>query len=140
MSINATHDISASWDTLLGQSKDTAFTFFSYAKGFLEAQQVKYSTADVIALAGVMAHDFHASSVGVGAQKIASSLEEISTNMSNLNYALENVDHQALADALNAIAEAISDSTPSMGTMEGNHVDLTRAINAIAVAIAHKEF
>ena len=72
-----THRIEASWDTLLKQSKDTATDYFWAAKSTLTDSEMEYTAADVIALAAIMAQDFHSTSMGVAAQKLCDTLEAL---------------------------------------------------------------
>lgn len=72
-----THEIKASWDTLMQQSKDTTWGYFGEAHKILEGSDLKYTAADVIALAKVMAMDFHTASMGVATQKICEALTTV---------------------------------------------------------------
>jgi hypothetical protein len=69
--------IEASWDTLYSQSKTTAKDYFRYARDLLEKEDIKYSAADVIALAQVMAYDLRTTSILISAQKIESAILEL---------------------------------------------------------------
>ena len=69
--------IEAGWDTLYSQSKTTAEDYFSYAINLLDKEDIKYSTADVIALAQVMAYDLRTTAILVSAQKIESAIKEL---------------------------------------------------------------
>lgn len=70
------HEIQASWNTLLDQAKGTGDDYFHAAKRTLQASGMEHTAADVIALAQIMAQDFHSSAMGVAAQKIAYSIEQ----------------------------------------------------------------
>ena len=69
--------IEAGWDTLYSQSKTTAEDYFSYARNLLEKEDIKYSAADVIALAQVMAYDLRTTAIIISAQKIESAIQEL---------------------------------------------------------------
>jgi hypothetical protein len=69
--------IQASWDTLYSQSKSTAEDYFFYARNLLDKEDIKYSAADVIALAQVMAYDLRTTSILISAQKIESAIQEL---------------------------------------------------------------
>jgi hypothetical protein len=72
-----THEISANWDTLMQQSKDTTWGYFGEAHKILEGSDLKYTAADVVALAKVMATDFHTASIGVATQKFCEALTTV---------------------------------------------------------------
>ena len=72
-----THEITAGWDTLMKQSKDTAWDYFGEAHRILEGSDLEYTAADVVALAKVMAYDFRTTSIGVSAQKISGALNGV---------------------------------------------------------------
>lgn len=72
-----TEHIEAGWDTLYSQSKTTAEEYFFVALALLEKRDMEYSTADVIALAQVMAYDLRTTAILVSAQKIESAIEEL---------------------------------------------------------------
>jgi hypothetical protein len=69
--------IEASWDTLYSQSKTTAKDYFFVARALLEKEDIKYSAADVIALAQVMAYDLRTTAILISAQKIESAIQEL---------------------------------------------------------------
>ena len=69
--------IEASWDTLYSHSKTTAEDYFFFARALLEKEDIKYSAADVIALAQVMAYDLRTTSILISAQKIESAIQEL---------------------------------------------------------------
>jgi hypothetical protein len=73
------HTITASFDTLLSQSKSTAEDYFDSAKRVLDGAEIGYTSSDVIALAQIMAYDLRTSSMLVAAQKIENAIE-ISVN------------------------------------------------------------
>lgn len=68
--------ITADWDTLSVQAMDTTRMYFSAAKQKLEDSELEYTAADVVALASVMARDYHTAALSVAAQKIADSINE----------------------------------------------------------------
>lgn len=72
-----THEITASWDTLLQQSKDCGAEYFHSARRVLDKSELDYTASDVIALARVMADDFRTTSMGVSTQKLCESLTGI---------------------------------------------------------------
>lgn len=76
-----THRIEANWDTLLMQAKTTGQDYFWAAQRTLEASEMEYTAADVVALAQVMSDDFRTSSMGVAAQKLCDLLEELSMRL-----------------------------------------------------------
>ena len=69
--------IEAGWETLYSQSKTTAEDYFFFARALLEKEDIKYSAADVIALAQVMAYDLRTTSILISAQKIESAIQEL---------------------------------------------------------------
>ena len=75
------HEITASWSTLMQQSKDTAQDYFASAHRMLEGSELEFTAADVVALAKVMADDFHTTSMGVATQKICEALNGIERSM-----------------------------------------------------------
>jgi len=91
----STLEIRASWDTLLDQAKGTGEDYFRAARRVLVDSGLPYTTPDVIALAAVMAQDFHSTAIGVAAQKIESAVNNLS---------------QALGDGLNDMAGAVARS------------------------------
>lgn len=72
-----THRIEADWDNLLRQSKATGQDYFWAAERTLRDSELKYTAADVVALAQVMADDFRSTSISVAAQKLCDTLQEI---------------------------------------------------------------
>ena len=69
-----THEISADWSALMQQAKHTAEDYFVSARGILANSGLEYTASDVIALAKVMADDFHTASISVAGQKISEAL------------------------------------------------------------------
>lgn len=102
------HEITAGWDTLMKQSKDTAWDYFGEAHKILEGSDLKYTAADVVALAKVMADDFRTTSIGVAAQKISEALNNVSTATSGIGEAIVGVEC-----ALDSVAESITFYTPT---------------------------
>jgi hypothetical protein len=76
-----THEITASWDTLMGQSKATAGDYFGAARRILDGSELDYTASDVIALARVMADDFRTTSMGVSTQKLCESITGIECSL-----------------------------------------------------------
>jgi hypothetical protein len=76
-----THEITAGWDTLMKQSKDTAWDYFGEAHRILEGSELEYTAADVVALARVMADDFRTTSMGVSTQKLCESITGIECSL-----------------------------------------------------------
>lgn len=72
-----TYRIEAGWDILLSQSKSTAQDYFWTAERTLRDSELKYTAADVIALAQVMADDFRSTSISIAAQKLCDTLLDI---------------------------------------------------------------
>ena len=77
-------DITASWETLMDQAGYTAKRYLADAVEILGNSDMKYTTGDAIALAAIMASDFHAASVGVAAQNIRRGLESITYKLDEL--------------------------------------------------------
>ena len=71
------HEITASWSTLMQQSKDTAQDYFASANRMLEGSGLEFTAADVVALAKVMADDFHTASMGVASQKLCEAITTV---------------------------------------------------------------
>ena len=86
-----THEIKADWDTLMRQAKHTAEDYFVSAHGILKHSGLQYNASDVIALAKVMADDFHTTSVGVAAQKISGALVGIECGLDNVGMAINDL-------------------------------------------------
>ncbi|NBS71006.1 hypothetical protein EBT31_19180 [bacterium] len=82
------HEITADWSTLLSQSKDTGSEYFYAALRTLEKSELKFTAADVIELAKIMADDFRNTSEGVRAQNLCTALsnltQEIFTGLDNV--------------------------------------------------------
>jgi hypothetical protein len=72
-----THEITASWNTLMGQSKDTAQDYFATAHKMMEGSGLEYTAADVVSLTKVMAMDFHTASMGVASQKLCEAITTV---------------------------------------------------------------
>lgn len=83
------HEITADWSTLLSQSKDTASEYFYAALRTLEKSELKFTAADVIELAKIMADDFRNTSEGVRAQNLNETLDYLTSTIAT---ALENRD------------------------------------------------
>jgi len=65
-----THEITASWDVLYEQSKESGKDYFWTALRTLKDSELEFEAADVVALAQVMANDFLASTLAVGLNKL----------------------------------------------------------------------
>ena len=106
-----THEIKASWDTLMQQSKDTTWGYFSEAHKILEGSELKYTAADVVALAKVMAMDFHTASMGVAAQKIS---EALAGDGGDIDYLTERVTESidGVAMSINGVGVNVSSLRP----------------------------
>jgi hypothetical protein len=87
-----THEITASWDTLLDQSMQTGEDYYWRASRVLAKQDEKYTQADVIALAQIMAYDFRTTSIGVAAQKISDGLASVEFSIDALTDCLKEKD------------------------------------------------
>lgn len=83
------HEITADWSTLLSQSKDTGSEYFYAALRTLEKSELKFTAADVIELAKIMADDFRNTSEGVRAQNLNETLDYLASAIAT---ALENRD------------------------------------------------
>lgn len=93
-----THEINASWDTLMKQSKDTAGDYFACAHKILDGSKLVYTAADVVALAKVMADDFNTSSMGVATQKLCEALGGIECGLDGIATSITlSVDEVAVA-------------------------------------------
>lgn len=102
------HNITAGWDTLMKQSKDTAWDYFGEAHKILEGSELKYTAADVIALAKLMTDDFRTASMGVAAQKISEALNSVGTSVSGIGESIVGVEC-----ALDSVAESITFYRPT---------------------------
>ena len=78
------HTVTADFNTLFNQSKDTACDYFDYARKELAGQNIKYTASDVIALAQIMAYDLRTTSILISAQKIESAIEGLQYAMQGL--------------------------------------------------------
>lgn len=65
-----THEITASWDDLYEQSKESGKDYFRTALKTLKDSELEFEAADVVALAQVMANDFLAATLAVGLNKL----------------------------------------------------------------------
>ena len=65
-----THEITASWDDLYEQSKESGKDYFRTALKTLKDSELEFEASDVVALAQVMASDFLASTLAVGLGKL----------------------------------------------------------------------
>jgi hypothetical protein len=83
-----THEITASWGTLMQQSKDTAQDYFASANRMLEGSGLEFTASDVVALAKVMADDFHTASMGVATQKICEALGGVECGLDGIGVAV----------------------------------------------------
>jgi hypothetical protein len=110
-----THEISASWDTLMKQAKDTGGDYFASAHRILEGSDLKYTAADVVALAKVMSDDFHTSSMGVAAQKLCEAITSVSGELNDINLALGGVEC-----GLDNVAESVSGSIDGVAVCVSN--------------------
>lgn len=83
-----THKISANWETLFSQAKDSGDSYFRAAVKTLEESDRSYTTADAIALAAVMASEFRTASIGVAAQEVAEAFDGVAEAMRDVASAL----------------------------------------------------
>jgi len=106
-----THEISASWDTLMKQAKDTGGDYFASAHRILEGSDLEYTAADVVALAKVMSDDFHTSSMGVATQKLC---EAITSVGGEINYLTERVTESidGVCTSINGVGINVSSLKP----------------------------
>jgi hypothetical protein len=65
-----THKITADWTTLMHQSQMTAKDYFKAALATIEETGLEFETADVVALAQVMATDFLSTCLVIGLSKL----------------------------------------------------------------------
>ena len=79
-----THEIKADWDVLLQQSKICGTEYFESAQKVLQHSGMQYTAADIVALAKVMAYDFHTASIGVAAQKICEAMTTVAWGLDNI--------------------------------------------------------
>jgi hypothetical protein len=83
-----THEIKADWDTLLNQSKLTGEDYFIASHRVLQNSGLKFTTADVIALARIMADDFRSTGIAVSAQKIEDCFCSVSGGIEGISEAI----------------------------------------------------
>ena len=86
-----THDITASWGTLMQQSKDTAQDYFASAHRMLEGSGLEITASDVVALANVMADDFHTASMGVASQKLCEAITTVGWGLDGVSDVMREV-------------------------------------------------
>ena len=86
-----THDITASWSTLMQQSKDTAQDYFASAHRMLEGSGLEFTASDVVALANVMADDFHTASMGVASQKLCEAITTVGWGLDGVSDVMREV-------------------------------------------------
>ena len=110
-----THDITASWGTLMQQSKDTAQDYFASAHRMLEGSELEFTAADVVALAKVMADDFHTASMGVATQKLCEAIANVGGELNGISVALGGVEC-----GLDSIAESVSGSIDGVAVCVSN--------------------
>jgi hypothetical protein len=67
--------IDASREVLMAQAQDTAEAYFKESVAILKGSKLEFTAADAVALAAVMAKDFHTTSIGVAAQKIVAAIQ-----------------------------------------------------------------
>jgi hypothetical protein len=103
-----THEISADWSALMQQAKYTAEDYFVSARGILASSGLEYTASDVIALAKVMADDFHTASISVAGQKISEALAGASIGICG---ALAGIDGE-----IDYLTERVTESIDSVGT------------------------
>lgn len=78
--------ITANWDTLMSQAQKTAEDYFKESVRILQASELKFTAADAVALAAVMAKDFHSASMGVAVQRVALELHNIHSEVADIAY------------------------------------------------------
>lgn len=83
------HTVTADFNTLFNQSKDTACDYFDYARKELADQNIKYTASDVIALAQIMAYDLRSSDILISAQKIEGAIDMLSQSIDRLGEAIQ---------------------------------------------------
>ena len=83
------HTVTADFNTLFNQSKDTACDYFDYARKELAGQNIKYTASDVIALAQIMAYDLRSSDILISAQKIEGAIDMLSQSIDRLGEAIQ---------------------------------------------------
>ena len=86
-----THEITASWNTLMQQSKDTAQDYFASAHRMLKGSELEFTAADVVALAKVMADDFHTASMGVASQKLCEAITTVGWGLDGVSDVMREV-------------------------------------------------
>lgn len=79
------HKISADWGELALQAKMTGGGYFDAAKRELSESGMIYTAAEVVALAGIMAAEFRTTSIGVAAQNIAESIDNLADAVRELD-------------------------------------------------------
>jgi hypothetical protein len=76
-------EITADWGSLFSQSMDSTESYFQHAKRTLETSGLKFTAADVVALAAVSASEFQSTCIGVAAQKVESGLQAIASELAS---------------------------------------------------------
>jgi hypothetical protein len=89
------HEITKSFDDLLRETHSTAITYFGYAERILTESERDFTTADIIALAAVMANDFHSASNLIAAQTIKEGFLNLEKALSDISNKLENMNFGA---------------------------------------------
>ena len=96
------HEISASWETLMRQAGMTAAQYLDAAVSKIDATFGKgYAAKNPVLVAGFMkaaALDFHASSIGVAAQRIRDSRDELYGIAPALQQIADDVDRAVSGD------------------------------------------
>jgi hypothetical protein len=110
-----THEITASWNTLMGQSKDTAQDYFATAHKMMEGSGLEYTAADVVALTKVMAMDFHTASMGVATQKLCEAITSVGGGLNGISEALVGIEC-----GLDGIAESVGGSVDGLAVCVSN--------------------
>jgi hypothetical protein len=110
-----THEISASWDTLMKQAKDTGGDYFASAHRILEGSDLEYTAADVVALAKVMSDDFHTSSMGVATQKLCEAITSVGGELNGISESLSGIEL-----SLDGVTEGIERSIDGLAVCVSN--------------------
>lgn len=73
--------VTASFDTLMNQAKLTGDDYFRAARRILTESELAFSASDVIALARVMAEDYHDSATLIASQNIADAIDNLASRI-----------------------------------------------------------
>lgn len=84
-------EVTASFTHLISDASYTSNSFFKEAKRTLDESGLKYSAADVVALASVAAYDFRTSVQAINTQKMRDAIIDLSGRLDGVALAIENI-------------------------------------------------